>query len=197
MTNSVPTSVSSEALASLFSDAHTQRTFVDEPVTIDDIRRVYDDVRWAPTAFNANALRLAVVNSDEARATLVKRMAAGNQPYVDAAPTVVVACWDENFGEGMLTMGTGPELVDMVSGNHQMARDAAMLQAGYTILALRAHGFHVGPMTGADFDGIDADLFADSSWHPFMVMVVGRTPTPEGTRPRQGRLESDVAVRDL
>ena len=62
----------------LFRDAFTAYTFSEEPVSEEQIKAVYDLVKYAPTAFNSSPLRVTLVRSPEARARLVTHMSDSN-----------------------------------------------------------------------------------------------------------------------
>ena len=51
----------------LFSGARTAYTFTDEPVTDAQLRADHDLAKWAPTAVNAQPLRVVAVRSAAAR----------------------------------------------------------------------------------------------------------------------------------
>lgn len=181
----------------LFADAHTAYGFDDATVDLDQVRRAYDDARWAPTAFNAQPLRIAAVTSPEARERLVPHMTANNKERTAAAPLVLIQAYDPRWHEHMpVLMPAAPQLRDRFEGQPEMrestGRDNALLQAGYLILSLRAHGLHVGPMTGFDAAGVREDFLAEQGWEPLIVMNVGHAAAPDAegaVRPRGGRFE--------
>jgi len=86
-----------EAQDLLFREARTANAFTDEPVSDEQVRAIYDLVKWAPTAMNAQPLRLLVVRSDDARARLLGHMAPGNVAKTADAPLVVVLAYDTTF----------------------------------------------------------------------------------------------------
>lgn len=47
----------------LFLDARTANAFTDEPVTDEQVQAVYDLVKYAPTAYNQQPLRVVLVRS--------------------------------------------------------------------------------------------------------------------------------------
>src|SRR4051794_37439485 len=69
----------SEVVDLLFREARTANAFTDEPVTDEQVEAIYELVKFAPTAMNQQPLRLVLVRSAAARATLVDRMAPGNR----------------------------------------------------------------------------------------------------------------------
>lgn len=181
----------------VFTRMRTQRMFEQADIPIERLKDVYDTVRWAPTAYNSCPMRVSVVDSPTARETLIRHMNPVNQGSVRQAPAVVILSWDEDFPAGMSTMGAPESLTQTLSGRTDLAETAGFMQAAYFIIGLRAAGMNVGPMTGADFAGIEQDLFADSSWKPFMVLVIGESPKAGSERPRLTRLSADAVFNTL
>ena len=71
--------LSPEAQDLLFRDARTANTFTDEPVTEEQVRAIYDLVKWAPTSMNNQPLRIVLVRTPEARGRLVELMGGNNK----------------------------------------------------------------------------------------------------------------------
>jgi hypothetical protein len=82
--------LSHDAQRLLFHEARTANAFTDEPVTDEQIRAIYELVKWAPTAANTQPLRLVVVRSPEAKERLLPLMAEGNRDKTAAAPVTVI-----------------------------------------------------------------------------------------------------------
>jgi len=197
--------VPQEVVDLVFRDARTVNTFTDGDVTDEQVRAVWDVVRWGPTAMNSLPLRLLLVRSPEARARLVTHMNGGNKAKTQRAPLSIVVAADLDFHEQL------PRLAPHMAGARdtfagaedvraRMSRDNTFLQAGYLVVGLRAAGLHVGPMTGFDAPGLDADLLAGTAWRSVLVLNVGTAPADvEGlgvpaSHPRQDRLGfEDVA----
>ena len=85
----------------LFREARTANSFTDEPVTDEQVRAIYELVKWAPTSMNTQPLRVTLVRSQEARDRLVSHMAPGNQAKTAAAPLVAVLTAHRDFHENM------------------------------------------------------------------------------------------------
>ncbi len=177
----------------LFRDARTVNAFADGDVTDEQIRAVYDVVRWGPTMMNTVPLRLLLVRTPEARERLARHMAPGNRDRVLAAPLALVLAADRDFHEHLDVLAPHlPAARDMFPDpevRDGLARSSAWLQAGYLVVGLRAAGLHVGPMSGMDAAGIDAEFFAGNGWRSLMVVNVGVPAGPESSRPRAPRLE--------
>lgn len=186
----------------LFRSARSVRAFADAPVDDDVVAAVHDLVRWGPTAFNASPLRLLLVRTPEARARLASHMGAPNRQRVLDAPLSIVAAADTGFhhtlGELAPHMAGAAERFEADPESRvRIARDNAWLQAGYLVVGLRAAGLAVGPMSGMDAAGIDADLLAGSGWHALMVLNVGWPTSEDGTHPRGPRLDVERTTRTV
>jgi len=170
--------IDSAAVDAIFAEARTANSFTGE-VTEDQARAIYELTKFGPTAFNSQPLRVTYVRSDEARATLVEALSAGNRAKTVSAPLVAILSYDtdwagqwENFLPGYnapkAMYDASPEL-SAATGNNN-----AHLQAGYFILAVRSLGFAAGPMTGADFKAIDAAFFPAGGQKSFLVVNIGQ-----------------------
>jgi 3-hydroxypropanoate dehydrogenase len=195
MTNSLQ--LSPEAQDLLFREARTANTFSDEPVTDEQVAAIYDLVKYAPTALNAQPLRIVLVREGESRDRLLKHMADGNRDKTAGAPLVAILAADTDFHEHLeRTFPHFPGARDMFADDQnreQVARFNATLQIGYFLLAVRAAGLSAGPMAGFDTEGLDADFFAGTTLKSLLVVNLGRP----GVNPwfdRLPRLEQDEVV---
>ncbi|AEW96274.1 MULTISPECIES: malonic semialdehyde reductase [Streptomycetaceae] len=182
----------------LFRAARTANSFTDEPVDDEQIRAVYDLVKYAPTAFNQQPLRVVLVRSAEARERLVRHMSEGNQAKTAAAPLVAVLAADHEFTTELPTQFPAfPQAKDVFFAERAVReRSAAFnatLQVGYFILGVRAAGLAAGPMTGFDADGVAKEFFADGDHSVLAVVNIGK-PGPDAFRPRGPRLAYDEVV---
>lgn len=190
-----------DLVRAIFHDARTTNSFTREPVDVALVREVYEAVRWAPTAMNGQPLRLAVVESPAARERLVAHMSRGNQAKTLAAPLSVVAAYDPAFHEHLEVLaphraGAREKMAGDPEFRGTFARTNGLIQLGYLIVGLRAAGLAVGPMTGLDAAGLDAELFAESGWRTLAVLNVGHgaSDEPDAVRPRAGRLDFETAA---
>ena len=111
-------------------------------------------------------------------------MAEGNKAKTASAPAVAVLAFDTEYHEHIPTvLPFRPELKDVFAANDTMRNDtgrfSAALQAGYFLLAVRAHGLAAGPMGGFDAKALDADFFPDGRWQ----LDPGRQHRPPGRGP--------------
>jgi 3-hydroxypropanoate dehydrogenase len=111
-----------------------------------------------------------------------------NRPKTSTAPAVAILAMDLDFHEHIPRLfPPRTELEDAFAEptfRHESARSNATLQAGYSILAVRAAGLAAGPMLGFDRAGIDAEFFAGSTFRSLLVVNIGHP----GSNPWFGRL---------
>ncbi len=167
-----------EARAVLFTTARTANTWADTPVTDDELASIWELAKWAPTSANVQPLRVLYVRPGEGRGRLATHMSDGNKAKTQAAPAVAVLAIDTQFHEYIPTVFPHrPEMKEVFEANEALRENGgklnATLQAGYFILAVRAHGLAAGPMIGFDAAGLDADFFPDGRRKSFMVVNIG------------------------
>lgn len=175
--------------ALLFTEARTANTWADTPVTDEELTSIWELAKWAPTSANTQPLRVLYVRPGEGRDRLVKVMSEGNQAKTAAAPAVAVLAVDTRFHEHIPTVfPMRPQMKDVFEANESMRVNGgkfnAALQAGYFILAVRAHGLAAGPMTGFDAAALDAEFFPDGRFRSILVVNIGHP----GDNPWFGRL---------
>jgi len=171
---------------------------------MDAVRAAYDLAKWGPTANNAMPLRLAIAESEDARAAVIASAAAGNQSRLAAAPLLLVAASDHDYHEYVHITAPGIEgLRDRLNAapdsRRVNAHDNTWLQLGYLIVALRAAGLAVRPMGGFDTGAVTDALFAGTGWNAELLLVVGY-PAEDGDHAageRKRRPEWDDVARTL
>lgn len=186
-------------LARLFEDAHTPRAWSDRPVPEALLRRLYDAVRLGPTSANCAPARLMFLTTPDARARLLGALSPGNVERVRTAPVTVIVAWDPMFyeqlpklypqGDARGWFAAEPALAD------ETAQRNAALQGGYLILAARALGLDVLPMSGFDNHLVDAQLLAGEGWRSHFLVSLGHASGPAA--PRAPRLDWAEACRLL
>ena len=181
----------------LFREARTANTFTDEPVTDDQLRAIYELVKWAPTSANIQPLRILVLRNPDDKARLLPHLYEGNRAKTASAPAVAVLAVDTEFYENIpRLLPFRPQMRDMfvdpVVGG-PVGRFNATLQAGYFILGVRAAGLATGPMAGFDAAGVDGEFFAGTPLRSILVVNIGK-PGEQAWFDRLPRLEFDEVV---
>ncbi|WP_436500290.1 malonic semialdehyde reductase [Actinokineospora sp. HUAS TT18] len=184
----------------LFRGARTANAFSAEPVADEQVRAIYDLVKWAPTAMNAQPLRVLLVRSDEARERLLPLMSPGNRAKTAGAPLIAILAADTDFHEHLPTLFPHlPNAKDFFTdeaGRTETARFNAALQIGYFVVGVRAAGLAAGPMAGFDAAAVDREFFPDGRKRSLVVVNIGN-PDESGTFPRSPRLEYDQVVESV
>jgi nitroreductase len=188
----------SDAQDLLFREARTANTFTDNPVSDEQMRAIYDLVKWAPTSMNNQPLRIVLVRSPEARGRLVELMSGNNKAKTSTAPLVAILAADTDFHDELgKVFPHFPGARDIFADNDDMregsARLNATLQVAYFILGVRAAGLAAGPMTGFDGAGVDREFFPDAAHRTIAVVNIGR-PGPDAWFDRLPRLGYDEVV---
>jgi 3-hydroxypropanoate dehydrogenase len=184
----------------LFRGARTANTFTDEPVTDEQVRAIYELVKWAPTSMNTQPLRVTLVRSPEARERLVRHLMPGNQAKTAGAPLVAVLSADRNFHDRLPEVfphapNARDFFLDDATREHVAGFNGA-LQVAYFILGVRAAALAAGPMTGYDAAGLEAELFPEGDQKLLAVINIGR-PGPDAWFARSPRLAYEDVVRTV
>ena len=189
--------LSEAALAQLFTEARTRNAWSDRPVPEDLLRKLYELTKFGPTAVNATPARFVFLTSPEARARLAPHMAEANRAKTLQAPVNVIIGQDIEFHETLPKLfphapGARDWFADE-AGRRETAFRNASLQGGYFLLAARALGLDVGPMSGFDPAGVKAEFFAGTTVEPNFIVNLGYG-TDENLFPRSPRLAFEEAA---
>ena len=192
--------LSDSALAQLFTEARTRNAWSDRPVSEDLLRKLYELTKFGPTAVNATPARFVFVTSPEAKARLAPLMSDGNREKTLQAPVNVIIGQDIEFHEQLPKLFPhAPGAKDWFAdeaGRRESAFRNASLQGGYFLLAARALGLDVGPMSGFDPEGVKAEFFAGTTVEPNFIVNLGYG-TDENLFPRSPRLAFEEAAQIL
>ncbi|MBV8637120.1 MAG: malonic semialdehyde reductase [Candidatus Eremiobacteraeota bacterium] len=178
------------ALDVLFHEARTANGFLTQPVSPDTLRDIVESTKMAPTAMNALPLRVVFVTTEEGRARLIPALMPGNVAKVEAAPVTAILARDLEFHEHLprLFPHAPQAYFDGARANAEpMSLQNATLQAGYFILAARAHGLDAGPMGGFDAEKVDAEFFPEGTRKSILLVSLGYADSSK-TFPRNPRL---------
>lgn len=166
----------------LFLTARTANRFTDDPVSDEQLKTIYELVKWAPTSLNQQPLRALVVRSERARQRLVDCMYGANGEKTAKAPVTIIFAADIDFHEHLPEQfPVYPEAKNEMFADEGVrvtsARLNATLQIAYFILGVRAAGLAAGPMTGFDVSRLQREFFPDGKHQPLVVMNIGKPST--------------------
>ncbi len=193
MKNALP----DEALAQIFLEARTYNGWLDKPVTDEQLRELYDVLKWGPTSANGSPARFVFVRSQEAKERLRPALSPGNVDKTMAAPATVIVAYDLAFHEKMPQLFPHkPSMRDLFASNVQLgletARRNSSLQGAYLIIAARALGLDCGPMSGFDNAKLDEEFFPGAIVKSNFLCNIGYGD-PSSFSTRLPRLDFDEA----
>ena len=184
----------------LFTEARTQNGYLDQPVTDEQLRQLYELMKWGPTAANSGPARLAFVRSADAKARLVACVSPGNVSKVQQAPVTVIIGMDLEFHHQLPKLFPHVNARAWFEGKPEMIEASAMrnssLQGGYLILAARALGLDCGPMSGFDAAKVDAAFWGGTAVRTNFICTLGHGD-PAKVLARSPRLAFEAACRLL
>ena len=170
--------VDDAALAVMFTDARSQNGWRSDPVSDEELKAAYDIAKYGPTSMNTQPMRIVFLRSQEAKDRLAPALSPTNVPKVMAAPVVALIAFDTEFYTQLSrTFAHNPNAPGLFTGNPGLIEPTAFrnssLQAAYYMLALRAVGLDVGPMSGFDPARVNEIFFSDSKWRINLICGIG------------------------
>ena len=158
------TALSKECLDTIFHNARTHVSWLDQPVSDHVLRQIYDLMKWGPTSGNCSPARILFLRTKEAKERLKPALMPGNVDKTMSAPVTAVIGHDLDFYEHLPRLfPNNPGFRDLFANSPELAQITAFrngtLQGGYFILAARSLGLDCGPMSGFDNAKVDAEFF--------------------------------------
>ncbi|MFZ2391116.1 malonic semialdehyde reductase [Rhodoferax sp.] len=186
------------ALNQLFRHARTVHAFRPDPISDATLHQLYELLKWAPTAFNAQPARWVFVRSPQAKAKLQPALSAGNQAQTLAAPVTVIVAQDTQFYQHLPEQFPAYDAKPLFEGNAALAQATATrnssLQGAYLTLAARALGLDAGPQSGFDAQAVNQAFFPDGRYQVNFLVNLGLAD-PAGIFPRGPRLAFDDVAK--
>lgn len=187
-----------EVLAQLFTDARTHHNWLNKSVSDDQIKALYDLVKWGPTSMNAGPARFVFIKSPAEKEKLLPALMGANAAQVKEAPLTVIVAQDEKFYNHLPTLFPAYDAKPMFEQNKAMADATAFrnstLQGAYLILGARALGLDAGPMSGFDNAKVDEIFFKGTTWKSNFISTLGYGDHSK-VYPRGPRLEFGEAAK--
>lgn len=171
------TRIAEAALKQLFLDARTQNGFLDNPVSDEQLRELYEIAKMGPTSMNTQPMRVLFLRTKEAKQRLAPALLPGNLDKTMTAPVTAIVARDMQFYEYMPEIWHNPAARDTFANNAPMAQATAVrnatLQGAYLIMAARAIGLDCGPMSGFDIAKVNAEFFPDGRCQTDFLCNIG------------------------
>lgn len=193
--------LSGEALDRLFRNARTHHAWLPQPVSDDQLRQLYDLMKWGPTSANCSPARLVFLRTPESKQRLLPALSAGNREKTRLAPVTVIVGYDLQFyGKMGKLFPHNPGMRELFANNPQLSQITAFrngtLQGGYLILAARALGLDCGAMSGFDNAKVDQEFFPEGRVKSNFLCNLGYGD-PSKLLERHARLDFEEACQML
>ncbi len=161
----------------ILTGARSHYAWQDRPVTEEQIHRMYDIVKMGSTSMNTSPARFVWVTSDEGRERVAKSLKPANVPKVAGAPLTVIIAWDTDFWKMLPKLFPHEDRRHLFDGHEAYSHDTAYrnstLQGAYLMIAARAIGLDVGPMSGFSNKVIDEEFFSGTTLKSNFLLNIG------------------------
>lgn len=180
----------------LFRNGRSHNGWQPREVSARLLRRLWELVRYAPTAVNGMPARLVFVTTADGKKRLEPCLSPGNVEKVLSAPVTVIVGYDIAFWEHLPKLFPHADVREMFSENTEVAELTAFrnssLQGAWLMLAARALGLDCGPMSGFDGERLDQNFFAGTTIRSNFLCNLGYGD-PARLYPRLPRLSFEEA----
>lgn len=170
-------SLDANALAQIFTDAHTHVSWQDKAIPKAVLTQLYDLVKLGSTSANCSPARFVFVTSAEGKEKLKPSLSSGNLDKTMSAPCTVIVAYDEEFYEELPTLFPYADAKSWFTSSPEAAYETAMrnssLQGAYLISAARALGLDCGAMSGFNPKLLNETFFSDSTWKANFLINLG------------------------
>ena len=161
----------------LFTQARTQNGYRPTAVSDDQLRALYDLLKWGPTSANCSPARFQFVRSAQAKERLMACAAPANAQKIKEAPVTAIIGMDMAFYDKLPMLFPHTDARAWFAGNDAKIDETAFrnssLQGGYFIIAARALGLDCGPMSGFDAAKLDAAFWAGTTVKTNFICALG------------------------
>ncbi len=163
------TSLLSEgALDLIIREARSHNGWLDKPVSDDVLTQLYEIVKMGSTSMNTCPARFIFVRTAAGKERLKKCLAPLNVDKVLSAPVTVIIGHDMEFYHHMPKLfAHNPGAQKLFENNKKMVASTAFrngtIQGTYLMIAARALGLDIGPMSGFNNQACDDEFFAGTA----------------------------------
>lgn len=164
-------------LDQLFRSARSRNAWRRETLPDETWRQLYDLLKFGPTSANLSPARFVFVATPEGKARLAPHLSESNRAKSLDAPCIVIIGHDLRFADraaelfphnpGVGAWFSAPEVAELTALRN------GSLQGAYLILAARALGLDVGPMSGFNNTGVDEAFFAGTMIRSNFICALG------------------------
>ena len=165
-------------LNKLFLKARSHYSWKRKDIDEQTLKDLYDLIKNCHTSANSEPIRLIFLKSKEAKERIKPHLSEGNVEKTMTAAVVAIIAYDSKFYNHLPKLFPhNPGMKKVLSNPPTKAETTAFrnstLQGGYFMLAARALGLDVGPMSGFDNSGVDKEFFPDGRFKSNFLCNLG------------------------
>lgn len=185
-----------DAFDMIFREARSHNWFTDRPVADDQLREIYDLVKFGSTSANTQPMRVVFVRSSEAKERLKPALMPLNVDKTMAAPATAIIAYDNTFWKDFaINYPVRPEMGKRFENDAVLAEKFALqmgtMQGAYFLLAVRAVGLDAGGMGGFDNARVDEEFFEGTPVRSIYLCNIGYGDLSGIKTPRLHRYDFD------
>ena len=161
------THIDQDSLDVILTGARSHYAWTDRPVTNEQLTRVFDIMKMGPTSMNSCPARFTFVRSQEGKEKLATALKPANVPKVMNAPLTTIISYDPEFWRELLKLFPHEDRRPHFEGKAEHSEVTAFrngtLQGAYFMIAARAIGLDVGPISGFNNAVVDEAFFSGTT----------------------------------
>lgn len=166
------------SLDMIFREGRSHNWFQDREVTDEQLREIYDLVKFGSTSSNTQPARLIFIRTAEAKERLRPCLMPANVDKTMVAPVTALLAYDLDFYTDFAKLyPVRPELGERFASDAAVAEHFAFqqstLQGAYLIMAVRAVGLDAGGMGGFNTEAADAEFLNGKNWKSNFLCNIG------------------------
>lgn len=173
------TSLSKDIFDQLFVEARSHHHWRDEPVADDDLKALYEIIKYGPTSGNLQPARIVFVRSEEGKKKLYPALEGmgSNLHQVKTAPVTAIIAQDQMFWKEAPRLFPRMNVTELFENDPVFAESIAYrsssLTGAYLMIAARGLGLDVCPMSGFHHAIIDGAFFKNTTWKANFICTIG------------------------
>jgi 3-hydroxypropanoate dehydrogenase len=171
------TTLDKDSLDLILTGARSHYAWQDRPVPKEMLVEMFDIMKMGSTSMNCCPIRITFVVEQESKQRLVKSLKPPNVPKVMNAPVTAILAYDTEFWRELLKLFPHEDRRGHFSDKPEHSEDTAYrnstLQGAYFMIAARALGLDVGPISGFNNAVVDEEFFKGTTLKSNFLCNVG------------------------
>ena len=115
--------LSTDSTDILFSKARSHKAWLDQDINDNQIKQIYNLLKFAPTSGNCCPARFTFVKSKESKQKMLPSLDQGNINKVMSAPCVVIISYDTKFYESLAILSPHSDAKSTFEGKEKKIKN--------------------------------------------------------------------------